>query len=139
MKLLTREIEKKFEKYPLYSQDGKGKDAKVLVKFFNPYGAGTWIITEASREGDDWLMFGWTDMGYGWEAGYISYNELASIKIRLGRYEFGLERDIHIRSDAKVGDFVKDSWLDDDPMPEDDDPMWDALQAQGVNDVVTVR
>ena len=36
MKLLTKELEKKFEKYPLYSQDGKGLDAEVIAKFYNP-------------------------------------------------------------------------------------------------------
>ena len=29
MKLLTKELEKKLEKHPLYSQDGKGKDAEA--------------------------------------------------------------------------------------------------------------
>lgn len=33
MKLMPKELEKKFEKYPLYSQDGMGGRAKVLVKF----------------------------------------------------------------------------------------------------------
>ena len=29
MKLLTEELEMEFEKYPLYSQDGKGLNAEV--------------------------------------------------------------------------------------------------------------
>ena len=33
MKLITKEIEKKFENFPLYSQNGKGLNAEVLVKF----------------------------------------------------------------------------------------------------------
>ena len=53
MKLLTKEIISKFEKHPFHSQDGKGMDAEVLVKYFNPCGTGTWLITEAEREGDD--------------------------------------------------------------------------------------
>ena len=36
MKLLTKEIIKKFETHPLHSQDEKGFDAEVLVKYFNP-------------------------------------------------------------------------------------------------------
>ena len=47
MKLLTKEIISKFEKHPIGSQDGKGMDAEVLVKYFNPCDAGTWLITEA--------------------------------------------------------------------------------------------
>ena len=58
MKLLTKEIISKFEKHPFHSQDGKGMDAEVLVKYFNPCGTGTWLITEAEREGDDWRLFG---------------------------------------------------------------------------------
>ena len=58
MKLWTKELEQKAIKFPLYSQDGKGKRAKVLVKYFNPYGTGTWIITEAEKqENGDWLLF----------------------------------------------------------------------------------
>lgn len=48
-KLWTKEVENRAVKYPLYSQDGKGMEAAVIAKFFNPYGAGTWIITEASK------------------------------------------------------------------------------------------
>ena len=57
MKLLTKEIISKFESHPIGSQDGKGLEAEVLVKYFNPCGAGTWLITEAEREGDDWHPF----------------------------------------------------------------------------------
>jgi hypothetical protein len=48
MELLTNKIIEDFKKYPFGSQDNKkGMARKVLVKFFNPYGVGTWIITEA--------------------------------------------------------------------------------------------
>jgi len=50
MNLLTEEIKRKFKEYPLYSQDGKGMDSKVLVKYFNPCGRGTWLITEAEEQ-----------------------------------------------------------------------------------------
>ena len=43
MKLITKAIEKKLLNTPLYSTDGNTvKD--VLVKFFNPCGAGTWYV-----------------------------------------------------------------------------------------------
>ena len=66
MKLLTKEIISKFEKHPFHSQDGKGMDAEVLVKYFNPCGTGTWLITEAEREGDDWRLFGYCHI-YEWD------------------------------------------------------------------------
>lgn len=32
-------------------------DAEVLVKYFNPVGPGTWLITEADQlEDEDWLL-----------------------------------------------------------------------------------
>ena len=60
MKLLTKEIEKKFERHPIGSQEGKMDQAVVLVKYFNPIGAGTWLITEAEKQEDgDWMLFGY--------------------------------------------------------------------------------
>ena len=60
MKLMTKELEKKFEKYPLYSQEGKYDDAEVIVAYFNPCVAGTWLITEGEKQDDgDWLFFGY--------------------------------------------------------------------------------
>jgi len=44
MKLLNKTIENDFSKTG--SQDGLGDEAKVIVKYFNPTGAGTWLITE---------------------------------------------------------------------------------------------
>ena len=41
MKLITKELERTFSKYPIYSQEGMMLDAKVIVKYFNPAGAGT--------------------------------------------------------------------------------------------------
>ena len=94
MKLLTAAIEKAFEKNPLGSHDGEWTDAKVIVKFFNPYGVGTWLITEAEKQEDgDWLMFGWVDLGYGFEAGYISFNELNNIRVNVFGCRLPLERD----------------------------------------------
>ena len=104
MQLLTKEIEQKFEKAPLYSNDGKGKDAEVLVKFFNPMGAGTWLITEAQKqENGDYLMYGYCHI-IEWEWGYVSLKELQSIKLPLG---IGIERDRHIPKGTKVKDLVE--------------------------------
>lgn len=45
MLLMTKELEAKFEKYPLGSQEGLMEEADLVVKYFNPVGAGTWLIT----------------------------------------------------------------------------------------------
>lgn len=34
--LMTKELEKKLNKYPIGSQDGLEEEAEVLVKYFNP-------------------------------------------------------------------------------------------------------
>lgn len=64
MKLITKELEAVFEKYPLGSQDGLLGQAKVIAKFFNPMGVGTWFITEAEKqENGDYEMFGYCHLG----------------------------------------------------------------------------
>ena len=50
MKLLTKDIENKLQKQPLYSQEQKGDDARVIAKFFNPCGRGTWYVLEGEKQ-----------------------------------------------------------------------------------------
>ncbi len=102
MKLTTAAIIKKFEKNPIGSQDGKGLEAKVLVKYFNPCGRGTWLITEAEKQEDgDWLLYGYCHI-YEWEWGYVSLRELESIKLPFG---LTIERDLYSAGE-KVKDFL---------------------------------
>jgi hypothetical protein len=78
----------------LYAQDGVAIDAHVCyVKYFNPYGVGTWLAMEF--DGED-QFFGAVDLGNGWELGYFSLKELESVKARIAGREFpfqGIERD----------------------------------------------
>ena len=46
MELINEELKKVFKNYPLYSQDGKGQKATVIVKYFFPLSDATWIISE---------------------------------------------------------------------------------------------
>lgn len=104
MKLITKAIEKKLRKFPIGSQDSKGGDAEVLVKFFNPYGSGTWLATEAEyTEEDGWIFFGAAEIGHGYEWGYFSLNELAALR-KFGRPQ--IERDMYFSGK------VKDQWRD---------------------------
>lgn len=94
MKLLTKEIERKLERFPIYSQDGKGRAAQVVFKVFSPVGVATWLITEGERqEGGDWLFFGWVKVFNEWEAGYFTLSDLESVRVFGGL--LGLERDGH--------------------------------------------
>lgn len=100
MKLMTKEIERKLAQYPLYSQDGKGDDAEIICKFFNPCGAGTWYVLEGEQLPDgDWEFFGIVDL-YEREYGYFLLSELQSYR---GPFGLGIERDLHFNN-KKVRD-----------------------------------
>ena len=103
MKLFTQEIEKRLQAHPYRSQDGKGFDAKVIVKFFNPMGAGTWLITEGEKQDSgDWLLFGYCHI-FEWEWGSVMLSELQNLKLPFG---MGIERDMYTGSKQTVKDFI---------------------------------
>ena len=91
MKLLTKELEDRFEK--VGSQEGK-KDAIVIAKFFNPTGAGNWFATEYNPK--ERMFFGYASIfgDYNDEWGYFSLNELENYQGKLG---LGIERDLYFR------------------------------------------
>lgn len=100
--LMTKELEKTFEKYPIGSQDGKGTDAEVVVKYFNPCGAGTWLITEGEKQEDgDWLFFGYYHI-FEWEWGYVLLSDLESITLPFG---LKIERELYVTG-GTVEDYI---------------------------------
>ena len=75
-------------------------DHLPVVKYFDPCGAATWIITElmpAEAEGvEPDILFGLCDLGVGCpELGYVSLSELRSVTGRLG---LGIERDLYFQA-----------------------------------------
>lgn len=102
MKLITKELEKTFEKYPIGSQDGLGGNAKVIAKFFNPAGAGTWLITEAEKTEDgDYEMFGYCHLGDDEmaELGYVMLSQLEELKLPFG---LKVERDMYVPKNCNL-------------------------------------
>jgi Protein of unknown function (DUF2958) len=93
-KLMTKELRKAFAE--IGSQDGKGHDAIVIAKFFNPYGRGPWdtlYVTEL--DGED-TLFGYCISNGGEsfdEWGYSSLHEIASATLPSGTP--AIERDVH--------------------------------------------
>lgn len=80
-----------YEKLVANGKDADGTDHVTVVKFFDPAGAATGLITEI-RAADQDTMFGLCDLGVGYpELGYVSLGELKSIRNRLG---IPLERDL---------------------------------------------
>lgn len=92
MLLMTKELEQTFEKYPLYSQEEKGLYSEVVVKYFNPCGAGTWLITEGEKQEDGDRLF----------YGYCHLFELESIDLSFG---LKIERELYATG-GKVRDYI---------------------------------
>ena len=68
-------------------------DHVPVVKFFDPSGAATWLITEMMPDGD--TLFGLGDLGMDEpELGTVRLSELQSVKGPLG---LGIERDVWFR------------------------------------------
>ena len=97
MKLMTKEIEKAFAKFPLHSQEGKGDAALVVAKFFDPTGRYTFYATEGQWETDDepaeFQMFGYCVSPVGPDCdewGYALLSEMERVRLPFG---LGIERD----------------------------------------------
>jgi len=91
MKLLTKQILADFKKQGY--TDGKPSDqVKVIVKFFNPVGAGNWYAVEYDEK--ERIFFGFVSLFNDWndELGYFSLDELEAYRGPLG---LGIERDMH--------------------------------------------
>jgi len=101
MKLLTKEIEHRLEAHPLGSGGSRHPDdTPIIVKFFSPMGAGTWLITEGEKQADgDWLLFGYCCIQEG-EWGCVLLSELEAVRLPLGLH---IERDMYLTPGTTVG------------------------------------
>ena len=103
MQLITKEIQKKLDKNFALSKEGK--DTKPVLKLFTPWGGATWLISEIEDDGD--TMFGLCDLGLGHvELGYVSLNELKSIK---GKFGMRVERDMYFSSNETMQEWANKS------------------------------
>ena len=92
MILLTPDLREKL----LVNGRQRDVDHAPMVKFFNPFGIGTWLATELDEDGD--ILFGLADLGYP-ELGSFSLEELSSLRLPFG---LGIERDILFASDVPI-------------------------------------
>ena len=86
-RLLTPQLKEALKDYPLYSQDGKGKEAVCGAIF--AIGSVRWFILEGETERDDTLLFGIVIGLMEDEYGYISLNELSEVELDLTVQGFG--------------------------------------------------
>lgn len=92
MKLLTKDIETKLRKNSKlageFIERDETFDPKPVVKFFTPWGGGTWLLTELDEDG---RLFGLCDLGMGEpELGYVMLAELEGVR---GPAGLKVERD----------------------------------------------
>jgi hypothetical protein len=88
MKLLTKAIENALAKDGLTHETAQ----VPICKFFNPCGAGTWLIFAREKDEPD-ILWGLADLGMDYvEYGTISLSELQSVKLPFG---LTIERDLH--------------------------------------------
>ena len=106
------------------------RDHTPVVKFFDPAGAATWLISELSP-GDPDILFGLCDLGMGFpELGDVRFSELASTKNRLG---IDLERDLYF-----VGKFPLSVYAEaarhHERITEDEQHLKEAAHRLGLSD-----
>ena len=94
MDLLPPDVRAALARFPIGSQDGRGLDAVVVVKYFFPVGRYTFYVTEARRKGKGWLFFGYCISMFDEscdEWGYTTLTELLSVNVG----GLTIERDLH--------------------------------------------
>ena len=80
-RLMTPQLEEALKGFPLYSQNGKGKEAVCRAGF--ALGSVRWFILEGEAEENDIILFGIVIGLMEDEYSYISLNELSEIELDL--------------------------------------------------------
>lgn len=82
-----------------------------VVKFFDPCGAGTWLISELNPETG--IGYGLADLGMDSpEIGSVDLNELLRLRPDSplpGRLFIGIERDLHFHPDKGIEDYATEA------------------------------
>ena|ERR1035437_3874739 len=88
MKILTKEVEEAFAKQGPTGEKS-AKDIMIVVKLFNPSGAGTWYLYEKEDEEFYWGYVNLGDTSCA-ECGIVCMSELMAFR---GLFDLGIERD----------------------------------------------
>ena len=105
MELITPELRKLLFANGEASRENPHFDPYPVVKWFNPCGAATWLITELDP-GDDDLAYGLCDLGLGTpEIGVVSVRELHSIRLIGGA--LGIERDLYWTANKPLSEYAR--------------------------------
>lgn len=92
----------------LYSQEHIPNEKKTCpVKFFSPFGRGTWYAIEGQPEEDDFLFYGYVVSPLGSDCdewGYFTLGQLTSVK---GPGGLGIERDMYWDITKPMNEIIK--------------------------------
>ena len=87
-RLMTAELAEQLKDFPLYSQDGKQKDATCVCVF--EIGLIRWYVLEGQPEGDDFTLFSIVVGMAETEYGYASVKEMEGITVDGSQYGLGM-------------------------------------------------
>lgn len=87
-RLMTAKLAEQLKNFPLYSQDGKQKDATCVCVF--EIGLIRWYVLEGQPEDDDFTLFSIVVGMAETEYGYASVKEMEDIKVDGSRYGLGM-------------------------------------------------
>lgn len=108
MKLLTKKLAAKLRQNQQAQGEamerGEELDLKPVVKFFMPWGAGTWLLTEMDEDG---RLFGLCDLGLGSpELGYVMLQEIEEVD---GPFGLKIERDRFFKATKTIGEYAEEA------------------------------
>lgn len=107
-KLITDEQRVQLQANGQRSIEQQDFDPAPVVKLFTPDAGATWLLSEIDPEDED-RAFGLCDLGLGCpELGYVSLEELASVRERLG---LPVERDLHFQGDKRLSAYAREARL----------------------------
>ena len=100
MELLPQQIKNKLKENHIATMKDDTVSHKPVVKYFTPFGAATWLISEIDDEN---MMFGLCDLGQGFpELGYVHLQDLYSL-------EPNCERDLYFKPKYTISQYADKS------------------------------
>ena len=100
MELLPQQIKNKLKQNHIATIKDDTVSHKPVVKYFTPFGAATWLISEIDDEN---MMFGLCDLGQGFpELGYVHLQDLMSLKPNC-------ERDLYFQPKYTISQYADKS------------------------------
>lgn len=109
MKLLTDDQRARLLQNAERQAELRGTEQEInfepVVKLFNPYGLGTWLITELDPESSS-IAFGLADLGDP-EIGYFCLDELGNWRHPV--FRSGIERDLHFTATMTLSRYADEA------------------------------